>query len=107
MKGHLGTAQATHTLHAGLWVVGMSEGAPVHTLYHSLEDAFLYMTHMGPPTRTPHSLPSLTQKRKITLLLSCQIIFQIGREEAGRDTRKRIHPCQARLGAHIISHIDF
>lgn len=44
-EGNLGTDQAAHTLHAGLWVVVMSEGAPAHTLYHSSEDAFLYMTH--------------------------------------------------------------
>lgn len=102
---NLGTDQAAHTLHAGLWVVVMSKGAPAHTLYHSSEDAFLYMTHMGPPTRSQS--PLINTETKVIFLLSCQIIFQVGREEAGRDTRKRIHSRQARLGAPIISHIDF
>lgn len=70
MKGHLGTAQAAHTLHAGLWVVGMSEGAPVHTLYHSLEDAFLYMTHMGPPTRSQSPLTNTETKDYISPIMS-------------------------------------
>lgn len=74
-EGHLGTAQVAHTLHTGLWVVVMSEGhlgtaQAAHTLHHSSEDAFLYTTHMGPPTRSQCPLTNTEMKDYISPIMS-------------------------------------